>query len=238
MEHGRMKKAVIVLVCAVVALLGLFAWSQYSARKEAERTLGLNASRVVSEHFSKAAAVKVGTLSGKTVARAENEGFMGMIKSQQTTTIPFTVDYFVDVSRLGERSYRWDPETKTLTVDIPDVTIAAPNIDETAARSAQSGLYISRSASLDLAKQTSQRAAARSKQAAQKPENMEKARANARAVVERLAEGPLAAAGLEEVQVAVRFPWEPRSGSSEPTEYLDESRRMEDVLKERQTQTR
>ena len=238
MEHGRVKKPIIVLLLAVVALLGVFAWAQHRARIEAERTLGLEASRVVAEQFSKAAAVKVGTLSGRTVARAENDGFMGMIKSEQTTTIPFTVDYFVDVSRLGARSYRWDAKTRTLTVDIPDVTVAAPNIDETAARSAQSGLYISRSASLDLAKQTSQRAAARSKQAAQKPENLERARANARAVVERLAEGPLSAAGLGEVQVAVRFPWEPRSGPGEPAEYLDQSRRMEDVLKERQAQTR
>ncbi|HWH22441.1 MAG TPA: DUF4230 domain-containing protein, partial [Allosphingosinicella sp.] len=139
MEMRRLNKNLIVLLVAVVALLGLFAWSQYNARVEAERTLGLEASRVVAEHFSKAAAVKVGTLSGKTVARAEDEGFLGLVKSEQTTTIPFTVDYFVDVSRLGERSYRWDPETKTLTVDIPDVTVAQPNIDETAAKSAQNG---------------------------------------------------------------------------------------------------
>lgn len=238
MENGRVRNSLIILMLVAVALLGLFAWNQYSARIEAEERLGLDASRVVAERFSNAAALKVGTLTGKTVARAQDEGFMGLIKSEQTTSIPFTVDYFVDVSRLGEQSYRWDPESKTLTVDIPDVTVSQPNIDETAARSAQRGLYISRRASMDLARKTSQRAAARSKQAAQKPENLDKARANARAVVTRMAQGPLAAAGLGDVQVAVRFPWEPRPGAEQPNERWDQSRRPEEVLKERQAQSR
>ena len=238
MEQRRMKKSLVIAVLAAVALLGLFAWSQYRARMEAERTLGLEASRVVAEHFSKAAAVKVGTLSGKTVAKGTDEGFLGLVKTEQTTTIPFTVDYFVDVTRVDQSSYRWNPETKTLTVDIPDVTVAKPNIDETAARSQQSGLYISRRASLDLARQTSQRAAARSKEAAQKPENMQKARDNAKTVVARMAQGPLAAAGLGEVRVEVSFPWEPKSASAVPAERWDQSRRMEDVLEERKAQNR
>jgi hypothetical protein len=177
-------------------------------------------------------------LSGKTVARGSDEGFMGLIKSEQTTSIPFTVDYFVDVSRIDQRSYRWNPETKTLSVEIPDVTVARPNIDETAARSQQSGLYISRRASLDLARQTSERAAARSKQAAQKPENMQKARDNAKAVVARMAQGPLSAAGLTDVKVEVRYPWEPNDASAVPSERWDQSRRMEEVLEERKAQNR
>jgi len=237
MEHGPVNRSVAILVLAVVALLGLFAWSQYRARMEAERTLGLEASRVVAEHFSKAAAVKVGTLSGRTVAKGTNEGFLGLVKSEQTTTIPFTVDYFVDVTRIDKGSYRWNPERKTLTVDIPDVTVAKPNIDETSARSRQSGLYISRQASLDLARQTSERAAARSREAAQKAENMQKARENAKAVVARMAQGPLAAAGLGEVRVEVSFPWE-RKDRSVPMERWDQSRRMEDVLEERKAQNR
>ena len=235
MEQRRLSKSLIALMLAAVALLGLSAWSQYRARMEAERTLGLDASRVVAAHFSKAAAVKVGTLSGKTVARGTDEGFLGLVKSEQTTTIPFTVDYFVDVARIDQRSYRWKPETKTLTVDIPDVTVAKPNIDETAGRSQQSGLYISRRASLELAKQTSQRAAARSQEAARKPENMQKARDNAKAVVARMAQGPLAAAGLGEVKVAVSFPWEAKAGSAER---WDQSRRMEEVLEEDRAKTR
>lgn len=238
MESGRVKKSVIILMLVAVALLGLFAWTQYFARIEAEERLGLDASRVVAEHFSNAAALKVGTLNGKTVARAQDDGFMGIVKSEQTTSIPFTVDYFVNLSRLGEQSYDWDPENRTLTVAIPDVTVAEPNIDETAARSAQSGLYISRRASMDLARETSQRAAARSKQAAQKPENLDKARANARAVVGRMAQGPLSAAGLGDVQVVVRFPWEPKAGSEQPVQRWDQSRRPEEVLKERQEQSR
>lgn len=232
-DRRNMRTGAIALLAALVLLLGLFAWSQYSARIEAERTLGLDASRVVAEHFSRAAAIKVGTLSGRTVAKGTDPGFLGLIRSEQTTTIPFSVDYFVDVARLDQRSYRWDPETRTLSLEIPDVAIAPPNIDETAARTDQSGVYISRRASLELARQTSKRAAERSREAARKPENLEKARENARRVVAGMALGPLAAAGLGDVQVAVRFPWEAKAGDAAATEDWDRSRPIEEVLKER-----
>lgn len=231
MESGRVTKrpfALLLVLAAALAALAFYAWSQREARVEAERQIGLDASRVLAEHFSRRGDIRVATLSGKVIARAEDEGFLGVVPSEQTTTLPFTVDYFIDASRMGQNSYRWDEETKTLTIDIPDVKVAKPNIDETAGRTEQEGVYISRRASLDLARQTSQRAAARSVKAAQRPENLNRARENARAVVRRMAEGPLAAAGLDDVRVAVSFPWEPKQPSDR--ERWDESRRVEDVL--------
>jgi hypothetical protein len=46
-----------------------------------------------------------------------------------------------------------------------------------------------------------------------------------------MAQGPLAAAGLGEVKVAVKFPWE--SGDKAAAERWDQSRRPEEVLEER-----
>lgn len=227
-----MKRTPLIILAIVLAAAALFAFWQRSERIEAERRLGLDASRVVSESFSNAAEVKVGTLSGKIVARGEDRGFLGLVPSEQTTQLPFSVDYFVDLDRIGQADYQWDQETKTLTVAVPDVTVGKPNIDETAATSRQKGVYISRSASQELARQTSRFANARSMKAARDPKRLEQARANAKAVVARMAQGPLQAAGLGEVQVAVKFPWETGDAAG-ASERLDQSRRMEDVLEER-----
>lgn len=226
-----MRKPLLWVILAVLAAIALFAWWQRAERLEAERRLGLDASRVVSESFSNAAEVKVGTLSGTIVARGEDRGFLGLVPSEQTTQLPFSVDYFVDLDRIGQSDYRWDEETKTLTVAIPDVTVGKPNIDETAANSRQKGVYISRRASEELARQTSRFANARSMRAARDPKRLEQARANAKTVVGRMAQAPLQAAGLGEVNVAVKFPWE--TGDQAAAERWDQSRRPEEVLKER-----
>lgn len=226
-----MKKAHLVIVAALVAAVALFAFWQRSQRLEAERRLGLDASRVVSESFSNAAEVKVGTLNGKIVARGEDRGFLGVVPSEQTTAVPFSVDYFVNLNSIGQGDYSWDQQTRTLTVAIPDVTVARPNIDETAATSRQKGIYISRRASQELARQTSRFATGRSMQAARDTKRLEQARANARQVVGKMAQGPLQAAGLGEVKVAVKFPWE--MGNKAAAEQWDQSRRVEEVLEER-----
>ncbi|MFN3389094.1 MAG: DUF4230 domain-containing protein [Allosphingosinicella sp.] len=226
-----MRKTPLILLAVALAAIALFAWWQRSERLEAERRLGLDASRVVSESFSNAAEVKVGTLSGRIVAKGEDRGFLGLVPSEQTTQLPFSVDYFVDLDSIGQGDYRWDEATKTLSVAIPDVTVGRPNIDETAAQSRQKGIYISRSASQELARQTSRFANARAMRAAREPERLEQARANARTVVARMAQAPLQAAGLGEVQVAVRFPWE--TGDAGAAERWDQSRRPEEVLEER-----
>ena len=237
MERSGMRKLALVAALAIIGVLALFAWSQYSARQEAERTLGLDASRVLSERFSKASALKVGTLRGEVLARGNDKGFMGVVPSEQTTKVPFTVDYFVDLTKIDQRSYRWDAASRTLTVEVPDVTVAKPNIDEQAAQVSQKGIFISRRAALELGRQTSKRAAARSQQVAQKPENLAKARENARSAVVSMAQGSLAAVGFGDVRVAAAFPWEAKAPSL-TSEQWDRSRRIEDVLEERRNATR
>jgi hypothetical protein len=228
-----LKRTQLLILLALVAAVLLFAWWQHAQRQEAERRLGLDASRIVSESFSNAAELKVGTLNGKVVARGEDRGFLGVVPSEQTTAIPFSVDYFVDLNGIGREDYRWDQATRTLSVSIPDVTVARPNIDETAAASRQKGIYISRRAAQELARQTSSFAAARTEQAARAPKRLDQARANARQVVAKMAQGPLQAAGLGEVKVVVKFPWE-AGDKAAAGERWDQSRRPEEVLEERQ----
>lgn len=237
---GRRKRRWPIALLAVTLLLaaaGLYAWRQSVARKEAERQLGLDASRVLSVHFSAAAAIKVGALSGEVVTRGQTESLGGLVRSEQTVKAPYAVDYFVDVSRLGPGDYDWNAETRTVTVAVPDVTPAPPNIDEGRAQVNQSGLWISRGAGLELARQTSRRAASRATETARRPEHLDRARQSARTVIGSLATAPLEAAGLDGVRVAVRFPYE-RPGNPDG-ERIDASRPIADVLKEReQSQTK
>lgn len=233
-----LNKRVLLAALAIAALLLAFAWSQYAARREAERSLGLDAARIVSSQFSGRSDLRVGTLRGELVASGSDKGLLGLLPSEQVTALPYSVDYYLKLSEIDQRSYRWDAKAKTLTVDVPDVKVGPPNIQEAAAQSRQKGLFISRRASLELARQVSQRAAAKSRQEALKPENLNRARENARAEIARMSGQPLAAAGLGEVRVAVRFPWEPRDGSAVSVERWDQSRPMEEVLRERREQRR
>jgi hypothetical protein len=84
-----MRRIGLAALVAIVAALAVYAWTQRSARVEAERDLGFEASRVLSERFSSAGDLRVATLSGKVVARGEDKGFLGMVPSEQRTTTPF-----------------------------------------------------------------------------------------------------------------------------------------------------
>lgn len=224
--------ALLLLVALVLASAGIYGWLQSRARAEAERRLGLDASRVVSELFSTQAALKVGTLNGRVVARSEDPGAIGWLRSEQTFAAPYAVDYFVDMRDVGPGAYHWNSATRTISVEVPDVAPAPPNIDEARAVVTQRGAIITRRAGLELARQASQRATGRAAETARKDEQLNRARENARVVIGRLAAGPLQAAKLGEVRVSVRFPWEPRR-TPNAVERWDESRPVEDVLRER-----
>lgn len=232
-----MRKIPLVAVLLILAATAYYAWSQRSARieaetarTEAERTLGLDAARVLSAHFENAAALKVGTLRGEIVVRAEDKGLLGVVPTEQTTRIPSTVDYFVDLSRMEQGAYRYSPRSRTLTIDVPDVSVAPPNVDERRSRTTQRGVFISRRAALALAGKVSAYATQKSAEEARKRENLDKARANARNAIASMTTGPLRAAGLGDVKVAVSFPWEPKATADER---WDVSRPVEDVLRER-----
>ena len=126
----------------------------------------------------------------------------------QRNRAPYSVDYFVDLSKLSAANYRWNSRARTMSIDVPDVTIAAPNIDGARAAIVQQGLYISRGAGIELQQQAIERATAAARKTAQDPKYLTQARANARAAIAQLATAPLKAAGLRDVRVAVRFPIE------------------------------
>jgi hypothetical protein len=206
MSRNRILGGVAVVVLVAI---GWFLFHRQQAAQEA-RSVGIEVSRTITASFAGMNALKVGTVSGDVLSSSNTTTFFGTMPVIQRSKAPYSVDYFVDLSKLSVANYRWNAKTRTMSIDVPDVTIAAPNIDGAKAAIVQQGVYISRGAGLTLQKQAAERAVAAATKTAQDPKYIAQARANARAAIAKLASAPLKAAGLGTVKVAVRFPIDPK----------------------------
>lgn len=212
-----------VLAAATILVLGFLLYQEHRRRDAAEMQLGLDASRVLSAVFTQTRDLRVATLRGQVVARSQSDGFV--FHPTQTTRAPYAVSYFVALGSIGRDRFHWSPDRKLLTVDIPDVTADAPNIDMAHAQVLQQGAWISRSAGLQLQQQAAQRLAGQAAALARSDRWMDAARGAAKAAVVATVRAPLAAADLGSVTVEARFPWEgARSG-----ERMDRSRSLKQV---------
>jgi Protein of unknown function (DUF4230) len=199
----------------IAIALGVVGWivvQRQHAAQEA-RSVGIEVSRTITASFAGMNALKVGTVSGDVLSSSNTTTFFGTLPVIQRSKAPYSVDYFVDLSKLSAANYRWNATTRTMSIDVPDVTIAAPNIDGAKAAIVQQGVYISRGAGITLQQQAAERATAAATSTAQDPKYIAQARANARAAIAKLATTPLKAAGLGTVKVAVRFPIDPKPAS-------------------------
>jgi Protein of unknown function (DUF4230) len=226
--NSVMKRVVGIGTVAVLLLLGWFLFRRHEAATEA-RSVGIEVSRTITASFAGMNALKVGMVSGDVLASSNTTAFFGMMPVMQRSRAPYTVDYFVDLSKLSAANYRWNAATRTMSIDVPDVTIAAPNIDGAKAAIVQQGVYISRGAGIALQQQAAERATAAARKTAQDPKYIAQARANARAAIARLAVAPLKAAGLGTVNVAVRFPVDPKP-EAVAQEVWDESTPVAEIL--------
>jgi hypothetical protein len=223
----RLKLAALAAFLLVAALA---VWWANARADRAERQLGLDAARTLSETFTKARDLRVATLSGEVIARGSDPGFANLLPTSMTVRYPYSIDYFVDLRRIDGSAYRWDEATKTMTVRMPDVVPARPNVDAGgAARIGTTGMFMSRDAAQRLNGQVAARAALRASESAKKREHLDRARASAREAMQDLVGTPLRAAGLGAVKVAVRYPWEAASDGV-PVRW-DESRPVEQVVR-------
>jgi hypothetical protein len=220
------------VVIAVVLLLAggaLLIWRAQTRAEQAERELGLASARTLSETFAKARDLRVATLSGEVIARGTDPGFARVLPTSLTMRYSYSIDYFLDLRRIDGSAYRWDAANRTMTVRLPDVAPARPNVDASGAtRIGTTGMFMSRDAAQRLNGQVAARAALRAAESAKKRENLDRARASARAAMQDLVAMPLRAAGLGEVKVVVRYPWEAQ-GSGETVQW-DESRTVGQVI--------
>jgi hypothetical protein len=144
------------------------------------------------------------------------------LSTERTLILPGDVRYELDLSKLRQQDVRWDSGSNTLTVRLPDVEIAGPDVDLANAREYGSGgllaTFTDAEGRLDQANRAAAVADLRSQARGKVP--MDLARQSARQAVERSFAMPLKAAGFKDAKVVARFPGE--SGAQDPS-YLDQS---------------
>jgi len=191
------------LLLLVLAGAGLWYWQRQ--REMADLQLGINSTRVLSQSFGAANQLKVAGISGELVARADDPGMIAILASSQTMKAPYTVDYFIDLAQVGQRGFSWNSAARKLVIELPDVSVGKPHIDAAAASVTQSGLYISREAGIRMQHKAAQALAGKAGELAKSPENLKRAREAAKLAVRQNALAPLRAAGIDDVDVDVRF---------------------------------
>jgi len=155
------------------------------------------------------------------------------LSAEKTLIMPGTVRYEVDLARLQQQDLDWDETTKTLSILLPGLEISSPQIEMNEVREYGGGGLLGALTNAEDVLDASNRQAGQAelRRQAMQPVPMRLARDAARRAVERSFAMPLKAAGID-AEVSVRFRDEP--GGRDPSQ-LDRSRRIEDVLKERQS---
>jgi hypothetical protein len=159
-------------------------------------------------------------------ARQSRLGF----STERTLILPGDVRYELDLSKLQQGDVKWDKGSSTLSVRLPEVEIAGPDVDLAHAREYGSGgllaTFTNAEQGLDQANRAKAVADLRDQAKGEVP--MHLAREAARQAVERSFAMPLKAAGFDNAKVVARFPGEAEDDPS----FLDVSTSYENAMKE------
>jgi hypothetical protein len=216
---------VIIIIAILIAIF--FAHRAEEKRQQEDLAQAQGIARVLSATFSRQNALKVGEVSGTFDVTSVDPGMIRILKSSQKVTLPFSIDYSVDLSGLDPSDYRWDAEHRRLLVEAPAIKVGDPNVDESRRSTiATSGIFVTREAADNLSRRAAGLANRAAVKEANKPEHLARARENARASIASLLETPLEVAGLGNVEVVVRFPGE----GTRNTERWDTSPSIAEVL--------
>lgn len=216
-------------LAAAIGLAGFLAYQRYSERYAVTtRDDGTAVTRLITARLSGMSSLKVAELSGTVQSTASDVRGFGWLRSDQVVKMPYSVDYFVDVSRIAPGDVEWIEGARTLIVNAPDVTVARPNTDEgqrTLVRT--SGMFVTRKAGEELTRRTSQGAQAKAAAEASSPERLAQAREHARRALATLMATPLDTLGYGDARVIVTFPVERavRDG-----EQMERSRSLDEIF--------
>ena len=165
-----------------------------------------------------------------SVTSSEQQRLGGLVRSERTLVLPGDVRYELDLAKLQPNDVTWDASSNTLRVRLPEVEIAGPDVDISAAREFGDGGVLAALTNADEQLDQTNRARAvadlRKQASAEVP--MRLARQAARQAVERSFAMPLMAAGFKDAKVVARFPTD---GTDDPS-YLDLSTPYEEAIKE------
>jgi hypothetical protein len=154
------------------------------------------------------------------------------LATSKTLTLPGTVRYGLDLTRLRRSDLAWDAPTRTLTVTLPPLELAGPAVEPATAREqSEGGLVMALSGAEKALDEANRKAAADDLlRQARAPAALDAARGAAMRLVASAFAMPLRAAGVD-ASVAVRFV---DPAGREEAAYLDRPRRIDDALRDRQ----
>ncbi|WIW88422.1 DUF4230 domain-containing protein [Sphingobium sp. V4] len=206
--------ALLILLMGVAMLVG---WQRYNRDYVvAVEDDGSAVTKIIAEKIAGSASLRVSQLNGTIQSTAQDVRGFGWLKSDQVVKMPYSVDYFIDLGGLSARDLEWNPQSRTLIVNAPDVKPDRPNLDEarrTLVRT--SGLFVTREAGEELSRRTSAHAQVRAEASARSPERMAQAREYGRAAIGKVMAAPLAAMGYDDARVIVTFPPERKEANRE-----------------------
>lgn len=226
----RLRLFVALVLAAVAVLAAAYGWRAWQRDYTVTtREDGRAVAQVVAARLDGASQLKVSTLSGTVQSVATDVRGFGLLSSDHVVKAPFTVDYFVDLSRLSTRDMRWDERRHALLVTVPEVSVGRANVDESRATLVQTrGLFVTRGAANALSQKASAIAQTTAQRDAERPQRIIQARDYARAALSRFLATPLRAAGLRVDRVEVAFPSEHAARS----ERWDTSRSLAEIFAE------
>ena len=165
-----------------------------------------------------------------SVVTSQEQSLGGLLNSQRTLILPGDVRYELDLSKLQTNDVTWDKPTKTLSVQLPELDVAGPDVDINAVKEYGGGGVLSAltNANQQLDQTNRDRAVQDLRKQATAAVPMQLARQSARAAIARSFAMPLLAAGFKDVKVVARFPTD---GTNEAS-YIDLSTPYEEAIKE------
>ena len=125
---GPIVAALLILAIGGAMLVG---WQRYNRDYVVSvEDDGSAVTKIIAERISGSASLRVSQLNGTIQSTARDVRGFGWLKSDQVVKMPFSVDYFVDLSGLSADDLEWNEQRRTLIVNAPDVTAGKPNLDE------------------------------------------------------------------------------------------------------------
>ena len=165
-----------------------------------------------------------------SVVTSDEHQLGGLLSSQRTLILPGNVRYELDLAKLQPSDVTWDKTARTLSVEIPQIEVAGPDVDINAVRQYGGGGVLSAltNANEQLDQANRDRAVADLRKQATASVPMQLARQSARIGIERSFAMPLLAAGFKDVKVIARFPTD---GANEAS-YIDLSTPYNQAMEE------
>ncbi|MCH8614829.1 DUF4230 domain-containing protein [Sphingomonas sp. SM33] len=150
--------------------------------------------------------------------------------AKRTLILPGDVRYELDLSKLQPEDVTWDASSHTLRVQLPEVELAGPEVDLSAAQEYGESGVLSSLTNADQQLDQANRAKAVSdlRKQASGAVPMRLAREAARQAVQRSFAMPLLAAGFKDAKVVAKFPTE----GTDETSYLDVSTPYNEAIAE------